>query len=125
MILVAILVILVILFFAFEVLFGKRLAYIRIPQLVELLFHRPVAQEGAAIHGGEEGAFARIFSDVTLNTLVAILVSLALLAASLWVILSGNYDAGTQKWAYGIAGSMIGYWVIPSQKSSHRRKKKG
>jgi hypothetical protein len=43
--------------------------------------------------------------------IVAIIVSLTVLGISLYVILSGKYNDGTQKWAYGTAGSIIGFWA--------------
>jgi len=38
-------------------------------------------------------------------------MSFCVLAAALFVILSGFYDSVTQTWAYGIAGSILSYWL--------------
>ena len=42
-------------------------------------------------------------------------ISVALIGSSLYVILSGKYDEGTQKWAFGTIGSMIGFWLRPEE----------
>ncbi|HSU07067.1 MAG TPA: hypothetical protein VLI93_15995 [Acetobacteraceae bacterium] len=38
-------------------------------------------------------------------------VSLVLLIAALWVILSKRYVPTDRHWAYGIIGSIVGYWL--------------
>jgi hypothetical protein len=38
-------------------------------------------------------------------------VSVILLGSSLAVILSNKYPDATMKWAFGIAGIVIGYWL--------------
>ena len=38
-------------------------------------------------------------------------VSLIVLAAALYVVLSDNYSEGTSKWAYGMVGAVFGYWI--------------
>ena len=42
-----------------------------------------------------------------------ILVSLALLAAALFVILSKRYDAKDKHWAYTTIGLIAGHWLKP------------
>jgi hypothetical protein len=42
---------------------------------------------------------------------MAILVSLTILAAGLFVVLSGSYKQDTEKWAFGAIGLVIGYWL--------------
>lgn len=37
--------------------------------------------------------------------------SLAILAAGLYIILSKQYGEADSKWAYGIVGTVIGYWL--------------
>lgn len=51
-----------------------------------------------------------------LEPLMAALVSLALLATSLYIILSHTYDESAQKWAFGAAGSILGFWLSRSTK---------
>jgi len=48
-----------------------------------------------------------------------VLVSLVLLAAGLYVILSKQYDAQDKHWAYGTVGTLVGFWLRP-----HRAKSK-
>jgi hypothetical protein len=40
-----------------------------------------------------------------------VIVSAILLGSSLFVILSNSYPDATMKWAFGIAGLVIGYWL--------------
>ena len=42
-----------------------------------------------------------------------IMISFVLLAAALYVILSKKFDVDTQKWAFGIVGTIVGYWLKP------------
>jgi len=49
------------------------------------------------------------------RTIMQVVISVVVLAAALYVILSDAYEADTQKWAYGIVGTVVGYW-LPSAK---------
>jgi hypothetical protein len=40
-----------------------------------------------------------------------VLMSIALLGASLYVILSGKYQTPDQHWAYGTIGTVMGFWL--------------
>jgi hypothetical protein len=40
-----------------------------------------------------------------------IIISLVILGASLYIILSKKYDDDVQKWAFGAIGTVIGYWL--------------
>ena len=40
-----------------------------------------------------------------------ILVSLFLLAAVLWVILSRRYGPTDRHWSYGVIGTVVGFWL--------------
>ena len=42
-------------------------------------------------------------------------ITLVLLAASLWIILSNRYDDDVQKWAFGAMGSILGFWLGPGR----------
>jgi hypothetical protein len=42
---------------------------------------------------------------------VPMIVSIAVLAAALYVILSKQYDDSYTKWAFGVIGVVIGYWL--------------
>jgi hypothetical protein len=42
-----------------------------------------------------------------------VVVSLVVLAAGVWVILSGRYAADAQHWASGAIGTVVGYWLKP------------
>lgn len=43
--------------------------------------------------------------------LVRVALSVILCSASLFVILDTNYPDATIKWAFGIIGLIIGYWL--------------
>jgi hypothetical protein len=45
------------------------------------------------------------------RVIIQIVISFALIAAGLYVILSKNYSADTQKLAAGWIGLVIGYWL--------------
>jgi hypothetical protein len=38
-------------------------------------------------------------------------VTLILLLAALFVILSGQYDPNSQHWAFATVGTILGYWL--------------
>ena len=38
-------------------------------------------------------------------------ISLFVLIPSLWVILSGSFPDSTTKWAIGMVGLVVGYWL--------------
>jgi hypothetical protein len=42
---------------------------------------------------------------------MAIIVSLVVLASSLWVVLSGKYGDAPQKWGFGAIGTILGFWL--------------
>lgn len=46
-----------------------------------------------------------------LGPAMRVLISLVMLGAALYVILSKDYDAATDKWAFGMAGTVAGFWL--------------
>jgi len=52
-------------------------------------------------------------SGVTTSTgeIVQIAISFIVLGAALYIILSKKYPDDTQKWAFGIIGLIVGYWL--------------
>jgi len=46
-----------------------------------------------------------------IKLIMMIIVTLVVLGASTYVILSQEYDEGTQKWAFGSIGTILGYWM--------------
>ena len=52
---------------------------------------------------------ALVLSDPRL--IMQIVVSLVVLGAALYVILSKQYETEAQKWASGVVGTVIGYWL--------------
>ena len=46
-----------------------------------------------------------------LDTRMAVIVSAAVLVAALFVILRDDYSEEASKWAYGMAGVIVGYWL--------------
>ncbi len=47
------------------------------------------------------------------KVLMIVVVSLTVLGSALYVILSNNYEEGAEKWAFGAAGTVIGFWLRP------------
>jgi hypothetical protein len=45
------------------------------------------------------------------NISMQAIVTLILLLASLFVILSGQYDPNSQHWAFATVGTILGYWL--------------
>ena len=54
---------------------------------------------------------ARDSANVRLG--MQIVISLVILGAGLWVILSGHYAADSGRWASGAIGTVMGYWLKP------------
>jgi len=47
---------------------------------------------------------------VQVRQFMIVAVSVCVLAASLYIILSRAYDDSAQKWAYGAVGMIVGHW---------------
>lgn len=52
-----------------------------------------------------------VFESSSTREIMQIIITLVILGASLYIILSKKYDADVQKWAYGAIGTVIGYWL--------------
>ncbi len=52
---------------------------------------------------------------VDVKTVMMVLISLLVLGSSLYIILSGQYDSENQKWAFGVVGSIMGFWLRPEK----------
>lgn len=49
--------------------------------------------------------------EVHVRIAMMVLISLVVLASSLYTIMSGTYPDATQKWAYGSVGTILGFWL--------------
>lgn len=58
------------------------------------------------------GARARL-NAADARPAMQIAVSIVMLAAGLWVMLSGQYSADAMHWASGAIGTVVGYWLKP------------
>ena len=54
--------------------------------------------------------FTRGLLEVRTNTVMHVLISIAILASGLYVLLSSSYDDEAQKWASGSIGTIVGVW---------------
>jgi hypothetical protein len=54
----------------------------------------------------------QISNDNTPRLVMQILMSIAILAAGLFVILAKNSGRARKHWAYGIVGLVVGFWLI-------------
>ena len=77
-----------------------------------LLGYRLLGKKGkeAPVSGGPLGTPAAPML-VNIKSVMMLLVSKIALGSCLYVILSGQYDEGSQKWAFGIVGSIMGFWL--------------
>lgn len=62
--------------------------------------------EGAMYAGSKQSAAKR-----NLRRYTRVLLSVVLLGASIYIILSDTYDDAQEKWAFGTIGSLLGYWL--------------
>jgi len=63
----------------------------------------PAGARGKQVQKGQSAAVVRIVMQM--------LVSLLVLGAGLYIVLSGQFSADGQKWAYGVIGVVVGYWL--------------
>lgn len=52
-----------------------------------------------------------LIGEQPVNVLMQALISLIVLGSALYIILSKRYIGDTQKWAYGIIGVIVGFWL--------------
>jgi hypothetical protein len=48
------------------------------------------------------------------RVLMSVVVSVAVLASGLYIILSQAYGGAAEKWAFGTVGTVVGFWLKPS-----------
>jgi hypothetical protein len=82
--------------------------------LSALMFGLP--KGGIKLGGGGGGVVAELggptleFPD-WVAVMMQVLISLIILGAALWVILSRKYQPTDRHWAYGLVGTVIGFWL--------------
>jgi hypothetical protein len=52
-----------------------------------------------------------IYAAPVQQSIIQIAITLLVLLSALWIILSQKYSDDTQKWAFGIIGIIVGYWL--------------
>ena len=72
----------------------KRLAYRNDPVAISLT---AAAEEGGSF------AWTELWTRISVTAVV--------LGCSIYMILSNHYSADQQKWAYGVVGIVLGYWL--------------
>ncbi|TBW03654.1 hypothetical protein E0E52_14555 [Azotobacter chroococcum] len=82
-----------------------------------VISYRILKRKGAQIFIGG-GTPETIAAPTTINarTVMMIAVSILVLCSSLFVILSKQYDGESQKWAFGVIGTILGFWLRPEEK---------
>lgn len=65
-----------------------------------------------------------IVAYIPATELMQVFLSIVLMSASLYIILSKQYDASDKHWAYGTLGTLVGYWLRPNRASPQRKKPK-
>ena len=63
--------------------------------------------------GGRPRQAAAVRGEGAMRLVMQIAISTVILAAGLWVILSGHYGADAERWASGAIGTVMGYWLKP------------
>ena len=53
----------------------------------------------------------KVKGPITVKEICAIAISIVLLIASLFVILSSNYEVAVRNWTFGIVGTILGVWL--------------
>jgi hypothetical protein len=77
----------------------------------ELDQHREqIAAQSAQVEAAGQKLKSLEDIDHTIRTVMAPLVSVTVLLACLYVILSGGYRPDGEKWAFGSIGTIIGFW---------------
>jgi hypothetical protein len=66
------------------------------------------------IGGAHPGALAAPIM-INVKTMMMVLVSIAVLGASFYIILSREYDSDSEKWAFGVVGTIVGFWLRPEK----------
>ena len=59
------------------------------------------------------GRPAAVRADASARLAMQIALSVVVLVAGLWVILSGHYRPDAERWASGAIGTVMGYWLKP------------
>jgi len=61
---------------------------------------------------GRRGRVVTVAADDRTRSIMAVVVSLAVLASALYVVLSGKYVGESEKWAFGAIGTVVGLSLI-------------
>jgi len=67
---------------------------------------------GALLAGRLSGYLA---ADISSKTIMQMVVSLAILATSLYIIISHSFNLQDKHWAYASAGTILGFWLRGSK----------
>lgn len=76
-----------------------------------VLYSRSWSRQSRAGSGTLLERIAEHRSPELLFAWIRTLVSLSILAACLYIILSQQFPSDTTKWAYGMVGVVTGYWL--------------
>jgi hypothetical protein len=67
-----------------------------------------------AVRGpGEKGP--KLVMQAQARLIMAIVVSVAILASALYVVLSQRFGDAAEKWAFGSIGTIVGFWLSPQK----------
>jgi hypothetical protein len=66
--------------------------------------------------GGNLGQMLQLSAlKIDVQEIMQVIISIALLASGLFVVLSHEYGATEQHWAYGSMGTVVGFWLRPTR----------
>ena len=73
----------------------------------------PLAKDSDLPVGGGSPTTIAAPLMVNVRTAMMVFISILVLCSSLYIILSGQDDSENQKWAFGVIGSIMGFWLRP------------
>jgi hypothetical protein len=57
------------------------------------------------------GGAAAVISSAAVPLVMQVIISVVVLVAGLYVALSGKYQPAEKNWAFGIIGTIVGFWL--------------
>ena len=76
------------------------------------LYRKTKIDKAKAERGVAAGA---VRSPTSFRERILMFISIAVLGSALFIILTDRYDTGSQKWAFGAVGSIVGFWLRPGR----------
>lgn len=95
-------------------LFAATLSLIALPTLLVTWRRHHLSEQRSRTGYGRialQASAAKDTDDSTISLWMRMAVTLIILLSALFLILSKQYDSEQQKWAFGVIGTVLGYWL--------------